>query len=171
MTEAREPETGEQAAFAVATFRDQPVEGAFTLVTIGLSERPFRGPSGEAVRQELLVCAWDRFFGEALYQTLFSMAHLLRESGETANPGTVYELPQPMGTEVPWRHLFLYPPGYHPDELQPIRLDRGEVEVCWLIPVTPEETDFVEREGPEAFDDLLERTDPDLMDLARGSVV
>lgn len=171
VTRARDPESGTAAAFRVITFPDQPVEGAFTLVTVGLSDRPLRGPSGEAVRQELLVCAWDSFYGDALYQVLFSMAHLIREGGETADPGTVLELPQPIATAVPWRHLFLFVPGYHPEKLQPISLGENEVEICWLIPVTPEESALIEKEGPEAFDDLLDRADPDLMDFGRGSVV
>jgi len=159
------------AAFGVATFRDQPVEGAFTLVTVGLSEHLLPGDESEPVRQELLVCAWDRFFGDALYQAFFSMADLVLEDGTRIDPGTVYELPERIADAMGSHRFFAYPPCYHPEELQPIQLDDGEVEIRWLIPIAPEESDFVEREGAEAFDDLLELENPDLMDLDRGSVV
>ncbi|MDZ5711382.1 suppressor of fused domain protein [Jeotgalibacillus haloalkalitolerans] len=46
-----------------------------------------------------------------------------------------------------------------------------EIIMAWLIPVTAEEAAFINQYGGEAFEDLLEREDPDLTDLGRVSLV
>lgn len=170
VTDARDVEGGRNASFRVGTYLDQPVEGAFTLATIGLSETPQHGPESEPVRQELLLCAWDGFRHDSLYSTLFSVAQLVHDSGETANPGAVLELPQPVVQGGSLRHLFVYIPIYHSDDLHAVPLGGEAVEVLWLIPITEKEAAFIEKNGPEAFDQLLGREDPDLLDLERPSL-
>jgi len=172
VTSARELVAGEEAPCAIATFRDRPVEGAFTLVTIGLSDRPLVGPQGEKVRQELLLCGWDEDLDDRLYRCLFDVALATREAHETANPGAVIELDEALSVRGDLRRVFLYPPTYHADELATIAPPRGtagggEIEIVWLLPITALEALLVESEGPEAFEAYLAREDPDLLDLGR----
>lgn len=169
-TAARHPASGEAAGFRVLSFADRPVDGAFTLVTAGLGERALEGPDGSVVREELLLCAWDEHRGDALLHVLFSVGAGVLEEGVSVDPGDVYELAQPLAPGSELRHLFVHRPLYHPDEIQPVSVAGGEVEICWLIPVTAGEAGFVEERGPEAFDDLLFERDPDLLDLHRDSV-
>jgi hypothetical protein len=176
VTDARDVEGRRNASFRVGTYLDQPVEDAFTLATIGLSDTPQRGPSAERVRQELLLCAWNGFRHDSFYATLFTAAQLIHDSGETANPGEVIEMPLPVAEGVALRHLFVYLPIYHSDDLHAVPLGNGKkddeaVEVLWLIPITAAEAAFIEENGPEAFDQLLGREDPDLMDLERPSLL
>jgi hypothetical protein len=170
LTDARDVEGRRNASFRVGTYLDQPVEGAFTLATVGLSETPHIGPESESVRQELLLCAWNGFRQDSLYNTIFTAAQLIHDSGETANPGEVLEIPFPIAEGLPLRHLFVHIPIYFADGLHPIPLGREAVEVLWLIPITEAEAAFVEENGPEAFDELLGREDPDLLDLERASL-
>jgi hypothetical protein len=160
------------ATFAVATFPDQPTAGATTLVTVGLSDEPLTGPSGEKVRQELLLCAWNEALGDRLYEALFSAAQVFRDLDETANPGVILELDQPLVDPGGLRQVFLYDPTYHPEELTTVPAaeeEAGEeVEIVWLIPITDGEAALIEAEGPEAFESYLATTDPDLLDVARA---
>ena len=170
LTNARDVEGRRNAPFQVGTYLDQPVEEAFTLATIGLSETPQIGPESESVRQELLLCAWDGFRHDSLYSALFTAAQLVHDRGETANPGEVIEVPLPIAEGVSLRHFFVYLPIYHSDDLHSVPLGREAVEVLWLIPVTEAEAAYIEENGPQAFDELLGREDPDLMDLQRPSL-
>jgi hypothetical protein len=170
MTTGRDLVGGEPAVCSIVTFLDQPVEQAFTLVTVGLSDRPLTGPEGERVWQELLLCGWIEDLDDRLYRRLFDVAGTLREEGESANPGAVVELDGPLSDRGELRQVFLYPPTYHPDALATLPPDptgEEELEVVWLLPVTPSEVKLVASAGPEAFEAYLAREDPDLLDLGR----
>jgi len=43
--------------------------------------------------------------------------------------------------------------------------------IVWLVPILPAEAAYVRDAGWEQFEDLLERSDVDLFDLQRASVV
>ncbi len=147
VTDASDPSSGRPAAFRVATFDDQPVESAFTLVTLGLCERALRD--------------------DALRHLLFALGDFIAGSGDAAAPGMVYELPEPFVSGRQWEHLFAFQPLYHDQRLGPFE----DVQFVWLIPITAEESAFIDANGPESFDALLEEHDPDLLDLSRDSVV
>lgn len=173
LTRGRDLAGDRQAAFELATFAGQPVEGAVTLVTVGLSDTALQGPEGEKVRQELLLCAWNGSRSESLYAGLFSAAQVYLDLGESANPGSVLELDQPLSEPDGPRHVFLYDPTYHPDELATVPAAKGKdgeaIEIVWLIPLTAGEAALVDAEGPDAFESYLEACDPDLLDLGRSA--
>ncbi|NJL28515.1 MAG: suppressor of fused domain protein [Thermoanaerobaculia bacterium] len=164
-----------EASFAVATFPDQPTEGATTLVTVGLSSEPLTGPEGEQIRQELLLCAWNKALGDRLYKALFATAQAFRDLGETANPGAIVELDEPLAEPSGLELAFLYDPTYHAEELATVPAadaKGGEpIEIVWLIPITESEAELIEAEGPEAFESYLAATDPDLLDVTRAGEV
>ncbi len=171
LTRGRDLAGDRQASFEVATFNGQPADGAVTLVTVGLAETALKGPSGESVRQELLLCAWNEAAGENLYTGLFSAAQVYLDLGESANPGSILELDQPLGGPAGPRELFLYEPTYHPEELATVpgsAADPEPIEIVWLIPVTAAEAALIASEGPQAFERYLAANDPDLLDLGRS---
>jgi hypothetical protein len=172
-TTGRDLVGGEAAVCSIVTFLNQPVDDAFTLVTVGLSDRPLAGPEGEQVWQELLICGWTEDLDDRLYRRLFDVALTLREEGESANPGAVTELDGALSDRGELQRVFFYPPTYHADELAtvpapPGEAGEGEIEIVWLLPVTEKEALLVETDGPEAFEAYLAREDPDLLDLGRG---
>jgi hypothetical protein len=154
---------GRRAAFRVDTYADQPAEGAFTMVTVGLCETP--------LRPELLMCAWDAWRSDAFYSTLFTVADDLAERSLPVEQGMVLELPAPVVPESKMSHLFIYQPVYHLEDLQPIETAAGPVPVFWLVPITDAESRVVDDDGWEALDTLLLEHDPDLLDLRRDSMV
>lgn len=172
LTRGRDLAGDRQATFEVATFADQPVEGAVTLVTVGLSDTALKGPEGEILRQELLLCAWNGAKSESLYTGLFSAAQVYLDLGASANPGSILELEKPLGGPAGPREVFLYEPTYHPEELATVPPSQAEpepIEIVWLIPVTPAEAALVDAEGPDAFESYLAANDPDLLDLGRSA--
>jgi hypothetical protein len=47
----------------------------------------------------------------------------------------------------------------------------SSVLVSWLIPIYRSEADWIEEHGYNAFEDLIVKQDPDLMDLNRPPIV
>ena len=154
---------GRRASFRVDTYADQPAEGAFTVVTVGLCET--------ALQQELLLCAWDAWRNDAFYSTLFTVADDLAASSLPIDQGMVLELPAAIVPESKMAHLFIYQPVYHIEGLQPIETNSGPIPILWLIPITDAESRLIDDRGWEAFDTLLLHRDPDLLDLRRDSIV
>lgn len=170
ITEGHRSDDGRPGDCLIATFADQPAEGAFTLVTVGLSDEPLLAPEGEKVRLELLICGWENALDDRLCAVLLAFAQKLRDEGETANAGDLIELDEPLSDAGDLHHVFLYPPTYHPEELETVPAAAGEdeIEILWLIPVTAEEASKIREEGPEAFEQYLAANDPDLLDFGRG---
>ncbi len=156
-----------QAPFRVATFLDQPAGDALTLVTVGLSDTPLGEPP---VRQELLLCAWQSQYAEVLYDTLFELGHEMQSLRVELPHGTVMQMPAPLYPGGP-QQLLIYTPTYF-DEAFTVVPGDPPVDLIWLIPLTPRESDFIlTGRGFHAFENILETEDPDLLDLHRASVV
>lgn len=170
LTAAHDPETGQEAPFAVGLFDDVPAEGAFTLMSSGISTRELRDGDRRG-RVEILFCAWDRFRDDSLDGTFFTVGNAILETGTMVYPGRLYELPAPISDNTVMRHLFAYPPTYFDDALATIPFGAESIDVLWLIPVHEEEAELMEQRGPEAFVELLGEYDPDLLDLRRRSIV
>ncbi len=61
---------------------------------------------------------------------------------------------------------------YFPDEFHVYRSPSGEqVFIVWLVPIRAAEASFVRAQGHDAFEDMLENVDPDLLDLSCESIV
>ena len=142
-THATAAGTDAAAAVRVLTFADQPVEDAFTLVSVGLEK-------------ELLLCGWNAFRTDAAYKTLFSLAQIVHDDAMDIEEGTLLEMPE--------RSFLVWAPVYHDERLQ-------DLPILWLIPVTESEATWIEEHEPDAFDALMQEKDPDLLDWSRESVV
>ena len=152
--------------FRVATFPNVPATDAVTLVTLGLSETPRGDPP---VRQELLVCVWNRCLAESLYDTLFGLGEELQAAQIAAPECSILELPKPIVKNGPV-DLLVYAPTYFAPALEVVPGDEP-VEILWLIPLKSSEADFIGQHGLEAFEDQLAEKDPDLLDLRRPAIV
>jgi len=68
--------------------------------------------------------------------------------------------------------FFFYMPICLPEEFSTYESSTGETRgIVWAIPITRQEAFFVRDNGWEAFVDLLQEHDPDLLDMHRKSVV
>jgi hypothetical protein len=67
--------------------------------------------------------------------------------------------------------LFATLPVYYPDEMWACKSDGADVVLCWLLPVTDQEWRFISKSGSAEFEALLDKTQFDLFDLNRPSVV
>ena len=162
---------GAPLPFGVVEIPNQPMQGALTYATAGLSSTTLKQPDGSLIRQELLLCTHGQQASDKLIQLLFFVGDRLRQEGEALTAGEVLDLNEPVVPGSTLTALFFWSPLYFPEPAW--RLETVEpppILFAWAIPISHEEQLLVAREGPERLDELLAQQDPDLLDLTRRSV-
>ena len=150
-------------------FDDRPVEGASTYATLGLSEQVLRRHDGEAIREELLLCALDRFDSDALGHFLLSLADSLVALQDPLVRGDVMG---PSDVIIPGSTLqAVYAAEPTLFEGFTFSSDAAEpVEWIWVLPITASEAAFIQSKGPQEFE-ALEGFEPlRVLDLGRASL-
>lgn len=159
---------GERLPFKVLRFAGAPIPGATTFTTFGVSDVALTLPDGRLVRQELVFSAYDRFASSPIVTALHDVAVDLVSRGQALLRGSVYagSFPLPGVTS----ELYSAIPVFFPDGFQAWRGSDPPTTLVWLVPITVAERRFVEAQGWEAFEQLLESQDPDLLDLDRPAL-
>jgi hypothetical protein len=155
----------------VCLFEDRPVSAALTYATLGLSRHVLDMPGGRGVRQELLLPVWRRFEDDDLARLLAWVAEQIVGEHHAQLRGDVIPLGLPIARGSRCSALYVSLPVVFPGELATCDETDPPSVFAWLVPIHPEEADCVKREGWGAFEDQLERADPDLFDLGRSPVV
>lgn len=163
-----ESASGERLPFKVLRFAGAPIPGATTYTTLGVSDVALTIPDGRLVRQEFVFSAYERFGSAQIVTMLHDVAVDLVSRGGALLRGSVcaatFELPG-VASE-----LYSAIPVFFPDEFQAWRGSDPPTVFVWLVPITTAERHFVEAKGWEAFEQLLEAQDPDLLDLNRPAL-
>jgi Suppressor of fused protein (SUFU) len=151
-------------------FEDTPVTGGTTIVTLGLSRHTLPQKSGRMIRQELLICTYSAAF-DAQFVSAFDV--VAREMDEMHRPLSRGQVIRHRGSLLPQIRLEAFVvmnPWYWDDRFSCFSGVVPPVYIAWLIPITKEEVECVEREGIDALEAAIESQDPDLLDLHRESM-
>ncbi len=164
---------GKQLPFQIAQFAGGPFRGAKTLSTIGLSNLALeaKGTLPGAVRQELIMLYRVEHGMRELPVLLQQVALEYARSRQALLRGTVIG---PRGTLIsgyPFVSFYTAAPVYFPEEFAKCMTRSGPVFLAWLVPITADETELIQTKGWSAFEDELEKVNPDLIDLDRVSIV
>lgn len=139
--------------------------------TLGLSNFPLKSrTSDKTILCELVMATHDD--GGMSPSLLHQVGQEVVESGHAPLRGDVIGPRGSLIEGATTEALYASIPVYFPDEFASCMIKgTGTVIFIWLIPITDKEADFVNRSGWDAFEDLLEKEDPDLLDLFRSSIV
>lgn len=163
---------GRKMPFQVVTFERGPFQGARVLATLGLSHAPLRLGDARAVRQELIVMFRESDGPRNLPGVLQQVAEEALARGTAYSAGDVLG---PRGELVPGSSLealYVTAPVYLPDSFHVFRpVDGDAILIAWLVPISASEAEFARAHGRVAFEEELERADPDLLDFHRPFVV
>ncbi|GAB7126931.1 suppressor of fused domain protein [Silvimonas sp. JCM 19000] len=155
----------------VVCFKEQPIPGITTYVTLGLSENELDLPKGRKIRQELVVSANDSFAGGDVAAFLLSLAEHIKIRGRAVLRGEVIG---------PWRPLIsnatvnaVYVTNPTPFDTGFAEFSGAELPVIFalLVPITTEEAGLVSDHGWSWFEDVLESQDPDVWNLIRAEQI
>lgn len=114
------------------------------------------------------MSVYDRFGSAQIVTMLHDVAADLVARGEALLRGSACAGPFKMPAAM--SDLYCAIPVFFPDEFQAWRGSDPPTVFVWLVPITTAERQFVEAKGWEAFEQLLEVQDPDLLDLDRPAL-
>lgn len=155
----------------VCLFRGVPDKNAVTYATLGLSDHVLSMPRGRTVRQELLLAVDNQLESENLAKLLAHVAVPIVEKHEAVLRGQVIHLGHPVMAGSACDALYVAMPAYFADGLATLQSSSPPTVIAWLVPLTSAEVAFIETHGWSAFEDVLEESDPALLDLQRPSSV
>jgi hypothetical protein len=124
-----------------------------------------------SVRMELLSACWDDCFTRRLPSSLVSVALTLSDRGEGVLRGQVLPLSSPLADGSTVQAFYATIPVYHDEGLATWQGTEPPTVVAWMVPIHSAEANFVVEHGWDAFEELTETRDPDLLDLSRPSIV
>ncbi|MFO0637469.1 MAG: suppressor of fused domain protein [Nannocystaceae bacterium] len=162
---------GSVAAVQVCLFENRPAPEVVTYGTLGLSQHVLAMPREREVRQELLLSVHRRFAGENLPRLLALVAERILEHHRALLRGETLPLQHAIARGSVTSSLYVSSPVVFPEGLATFTGTQPPTVLAWLVPVCPQEVRFVDDHGWNAFEDQLERTDPDLFDLERAEIL
>ncbi|HVJ21030.1 MAG TPA: suppressor of fused domain protein [Polyangiaceae bacterium] len=156
----------DDAGFGIVTYDDQPVRGAITYLTMGLSRHVLEQRSGKSICQELLMSVRADQKEISPERSLASLAHDFLERHSPIPDGQVIGWQGGVFPGSRFTAVFCTSARYFPESFAHVDCDPPIVFV-WLIPITESEATYCRSHGASAFEDLLVAQDPDLLDLDR----
>ena len=150
---------------------DRPYEGVSSFSTIGLSSYPIDIKTNYAkeLRIEFIgACANN---SDMFANIISSCAFNIINSKYSCSPGTVFpNVVSEYHQNKTMKHIYFTSPFLW-ERIN--NLDFDEVIVTWLmiIPISDSEFDFIKKNGSEELEALFEKSDIDIFDLNRKSIV
>lgn len=164
-------ESGSEPLF-ILKLPDVPEEGAVTYVTLGLSSTPLRQREGfPNLRQELVFSMWAPDDDEHPVALVMAVVSDMLDSGRALKRGEVLGPAGPLLDGVRAEAMYCAAPVYFEYELQLFSGFDTPLYFVWLLSILPDEAEYARREGPDAFEALLDADEGvDVLDLNRASV-
>jgi hypothetical protein len=154
----------------LSRFENQPVHGATTLTTLGLSNHELHLADGGSLREELIVAARKESEIDYLGRALHGIAKDILERHHALLRGDVLGPRGPVVPDSTLEAFFCIHPAYWPESFDLFEGPEFEVGFLWLVPITKKESDYIANEGWKPMLDKIEAQDPDLLDLKRPSL-
>lgn len=159
---------GAGGSLHVVRYSDQPIVGATTYLSLGLSAHKL-AQTGGSIRQELLISCYAKQDPNRFESLLACLA------GQIALAGRAFAEASTWPNELTiWASkfaaFFAAPPKYFVS-LPAIVPTEPPTVLVWLVPLFRDESDLVAAEGWDALEGLFVAKDPDLLDLKRKSVL
>jgi len=154
-----------------AWLREQPVPGASTFVTTGLSDHEFPSPDGHTVWEEILFAAYDRFSASAISSFLLSFLEFILRKHQCLLFGDVVGPTNPIIPGIPLTAVLADPPTCFIDSFAKYNETSPPTTLVWLIPLHAKEAELAHGKGWRELQKLIASSNPDLFDLLRPSLV
>lgn len=155
---------GNGLPFQIVHYEGRAPEGTEIFSTLGLSDYQL-GEYG--ARIELLMIAPKGLTPGTIPPILHEAGMLPIDADDTPDLGDTYSDVEGLAEVSPMDCLYVGRPLYQPAEFNPFDNGDDRVAFFWLIPVYPEEAEFIEDEGWKAFEQVMWDLDADPTDFIR----
>lgn len=155
----------------VCLFKNVPDSGVNTLSTLGLSNTSLSMGRGRAVRQEFVFSIESRWEPQIFAKLLIHVAENITNRGQALLRGEVFPLEETIVQNSGSAALYASIPVVFPDEFATLKETSPPTVFVWLIPIMRSEAALIESRGWEEFEDCLEKSQCNVFDLDRSSIV
>lgn len=158
--------------YTVVRTASGPTLGTECMCTVGLGHHGLRSRvSTRVIHHELLMIFRSASGVRGRPAAIQDCARRARESGFAFLRGDIVRAPGRAIAGTRFDALYVSLPAYLPDSFAScIEPGVGEIVFAWLVPVYESEARYVAQHGWEAFENILEENDPDLLDDDREPI-
>lgn len=164
--------SGVDMPFQVVEYEEgKPFEGTITYSTLGFSNIALnKGNSAGVIRHELFLSLPVELKNSNAPAVLQQVGMIVLSKDKAYSRGDVIQGEGYLFEGYKFNTLYVSSPVYFPDDFHVYEGTETVVQIS-LFPIFDEEAKFIEANGWEAFEDILEQKEADLIDLSRGSMI
>lgn len=140
----------------VLRFKNQPFVGVDTYITLGLSHYPLKQRSNSTIKQELLISVKNNYSKEQIASFLLSFAESILDSSKALMRGEVVGPGKNIIDKVKCNAIYVTLPVFFGDDFSSYINKEDEIIMCWLLPITEKDTDYIKNSGWNKFELYLE---------------
>ena len=155
----------------VVSFKDIPSETVSTYLSLGMSKHVLSLSGAKKMRQELVFSVYSMAISSMVVSFLLSLCEAVINRGKAVLRGEVIPLSKEIATRIGFEAVYCAIPVYFDDAFCTYNESSPSTVMVWLVPVYQSEVSYIEANGWECFEDLLENKDPDLCALDRDPLI
>ena len=123
------------------------------------------------VRQELVFSVYSMVITSMIVSCLMSLCEAILGRGKAVLRGEVIPLSTELAERMGFSAVYCTIPVFFDDDFCAYEESSPPTVMVWVLPIYKSEADYIEANGWESFEDLLEQKDPDLCSLEREPVI
>lgn len=155
----------------VVCFDNAPFENTDTYMTIGLSRHELRVSDEKTICQELVLPVSGIYNSENLLSLLLYICETVLSGHCAILRGQVIRLPPEAVERLQYDAVYCAIPVFMDEDFATFRSFLPPTVIVWLVPIYKSEADYVDANGWNNFEDLLDEINPDLFYFGRDPIV
>jgi hypothetical protein len=162
--------TFKEKGFSIFQYVNTPIEGTTTYVTVGLSQHELEQDSEQNLRQELMLTVLSEFDNLHPEVQLAVLSEELLERHFAIPNGQVINCGDELFKGLPFSAFYCTSAKLFSEEFEIIEHWKPQLIFIWLIPITSDEAFYCKSHGHSAFEEVLKKEEPDLLNLNRKGI-
>lgn len=167
---------GSGESLQIASFKDCPSETVTTFLSLGMSNHILSLSDTKKLRQEVVFSVYSLAIESAsdsnvIVSFLLSVCEAIISRHTAVRRGEVISLPNKMAQKVGFDAVYCTIPIFFDDKFSAYEETSPPTIIVWILPIFQSEVDYINTDGWENFEELLEEKDPDLCSLSRDPVI
>ncbi len=155
----------------IVSFKDSPSETVTTFLSLGMSNQILDLSENKKVRQEIVFSVYSEIISGMVVSFLISLSEAILGRGKAVLRGEVIPLSAELEERIGFNAAYCTIPVFFDDGFCTYDGSSPSTVMVWVIPIYQSEAEYIEANGWESFEDLLEKKDPDLCSLKRDPVI
>ncbi|GAB6264445.1 suppressor of fused domain protein [Photobacterium sp. R1] len=160
-----------EESIQIVSFLDCPGETVSTFLSLGMSHQVLGMNNTRKVRQELVFSAYTVAVPSLMVSFLMSLCEAILGRGKAVLRGEVIPLSSELAERIGFEFVYCTIPVFFEDDFYSYDETSPSTVMVWVLPIHSSEAEYIEKNGWESFEDLLEEKDPDLCSLEREAIV